>query len=303
MWKLSTTIKGVRAQPQTVLRVTGLAKGRKAHPGKPSHSHHQLRDADHARTHAHAATAHVADSNPRLRAAVDRHPHKQDGTSKAARPASKSGTVHRWHIPSHVVRHKIKPAPNGQPHARNPDHAAPAHAADSGSRVRAAVDRHPHKQDGTSKVARHSPKADTVHRWHIPNHAVRHKIKSAQHAVVRTPEPRGARALAPAPARHPHRPDLPERITAHPGDVLREEFLKPVGLSVNGLAAELCVPANRIGAIIKGERSVTADTALRLGRYFRTSPEFWMNLQSMHDLTRARLEWGHLIEYSVRPRR
>ena len=46
-----------------------------------------------------------------------------------------------------------------------------------------------------------------------------------------------------------------------------------------------------------------ADTALRLGRYFRTSPEFWLNLQSMHDLTRAHLEWGHLIEYSVRPRR
>src|SRR5438105_3260399 len=159
MWKLSTTIKGVRAQPQTVLRVIMLPKGRKAHPAKPSPGHHHARDGEQARGHAHAAPTQVTDSTSRLRAAVDRNPHKQDGaSSKVARPGSKSGTVHRWHIPSHVVRHKIKPAPHGQPHARHPDHAAPAHAADSGSRVRAAADRHPHKQDGTSKVARHSPK-------------------------------------------------------------------------------------------------------------------------------------------------
>lgn len=94
---------------------------------------------------------------------------------------------------------------------------------------------------------------------------------------------------------------LPERITAHPGEVLREEFLKPLGLSVNGLAAGLHVPANRIGAIINGERSVTPDTALRLGRFFGNSPEFWINLQSMHDLTRTRIEFGRAIERDIRP--
>jgi antitoxin HigA-1 len=95
---------------------------------------------------------------------------------------------------------------------------------------------------------------------------------------------------------------LPNRITAHPGEVLREEFLKPLGLSVNGLAAALRVPANRIGAIVKGERSVTPDTALRLGRFFGNSPEFWINLQAMHDLTRARIECGPVINRDIRPR-
>lgn len=94
---------------------------------------------------------------------------------------------------------------------------------------------------------------------------------------------------------------LPDRITAHPGEVLREEFLKPLGLSVNGLAAGLRVPATRIGAIINGERSVTPDTALRLGRFFCNSPEFWINLQAMHDLTRARAESGYAIERDIRP--
>jgi addiction module HigA family antidote len=94
---------------------------------------------------------------------------------------------------------------------------------------------------------------------------------------------------------------LPDRITAHPGEVLREEFLKPLGLSVNGLAAGLRVPATRIGAIINGERSVTPDTALRLGRFFCNSPEFWINLQAMHDLTRARAEFGRAIERDIRP--
>ena len=95
---------------------------------------------------------------------------------------------------------------------------------------------------------------------------------------------------------------LPDRITAHPGEILREEFLKPLGLSVNGLAAALRVPATRIGAIVKGERSVTADTALRLARFFGTSPEFWVNLQAMHDLTKARRDSGGKIERDVRPR-
>jgi addiction module HigA family antidote len=62
------------------------------------------------------------------------------------------------------------------------------------------------------------------------------------------------------------------------------------------------VPATRIGAIVKGERSVTADTALRLARFFGTSPEFWVSLQATHDLTKARQETGAAIERDVRPR-
>src|SRR5271154_41407 len=94
----------------------------------------------------------------------------------------------------------------------------------------------------------------------------------------------------------------PNRITTHPGEMLSEEFLKPLGMSVNALAMALRVPATRIGAIVKGERSVTADTALRLARFLGTSPEFWGNLQAMHDLTKARLEQGRTIEKDVRPR-
>jgi addiction module HigA family antidote len=92
------------------------------------------------------------------------------------------------------------------------------------------------------------------------------------------------------------------RITTHPGEVLSEEFLKPLGLSVNALAMALRVPATRIGAIVKGERAVTADTALRLARFFGTSPEFWISMQATHDLTKARRERGAAIERDVRPR-
>ncbi|HEY5046900.1 MAG TPA: HigA family addiction module antitoxin [Rhizomicrobium sp.] len=94
----------------------------------------------------------------------------------------------------------------------------------------------------------------------------------------------------------------PDRITTHPGEVLSEEFLKPLNMSVNGLAMALRVPATRIAAIVKRQRAVTADTALRLARFFDTSPEFWMNLQAMHDLTKARREVGGAIEHDVRPR-
>jgi addiction module HigA family antidote len=94
----------------------------------------------------------------------------------------------------------------------------------------------------------------------------------------------------------------PDRVTSHPGEILREEFLTPLGMSVNSLAMALRVPATRIGAIVKEERSVTADTALRLGRFFGTSAEFWMNLQAMHDLTKTRKESGGLIERDVNPR-
>ena len=94
---------------------------------------------------------------------------------------------------------------------------------------------------------------------------------------------------------------LPNRIATHPGEILGEEFLKPLGMSVHALALALRVPATRIGAIVKGERSVSADTALRLARFFGTSPEFWMNLQAKHDLTKARMDAGAMIEREVRP--
>jgi antitoxin HigA-1 len=94
----------------------------------------------------------------------------------------------------------------------------------------------------------------------------------------------------------------PRRVTTHPGEVPAEEFLKPPGLSVNALAMALRVPATRIGAIAKGERAVTADTAFRLARFFGTSPEFWVNLQAMHDLTKATQGSGGTIVRDVQPR-
>jgi antitoxin HigA-1 len=77
------------------------------------------------------------------------------------------------------------------------------------------------------------------------------------------------------------------RLRTHPGEVLREEYLVPLGLSARALAKELDVPANRLTEIIRGTRDVTADTAIRLGRYFRTDPRFWLNLQAAHDLSKA----------------
>ena len=80
------------------------------------------------------------------------------------------------------------------------------------------------------------------------------------------------------------------RVSTHPGVMLRDEFLEPLGLSASALATELGIPANRLTEIIAGRRSVTADTALRLADRFAMSPEFWMNLQMLHDLTRAVVE-------------
>ena len=78
----------------------------------------------------------------------------------------------------------------------------------------------------------------------------------------------------------------------HPGEILREEFVTPLGLSGNSLARALCVPANRINAILKETRSLTADTALRLARFFGTTPEFWMNLQKTYELRVAEAKAG-----------
>lgn len=88
----------------------------------------------------------------------------------------------------------------------------------------------------------------------------------------------------------------------HPGEVLREEFLRPLGVSGNALASAIGVPANRVNAIVAERRAVTADTALRLARYFRTTPQFWLNLQQGHDLRRAEIE-AHADVSAIRPRR
>jgi antitoxin HigA-1 len=92
-----------------------------------------------------------------------------------------------------------------------------------------------------------------------------------------------------------------QRVTTHPGEMLAEEFLTPLGISQNQLALDLRVPANRIGQIVKGTRGISPDTALRLARYFGNSPEFWLNLQQLHDLSRARMQSGEEIEQQVRP--
>jgi addiction module HigA family antidote len=70
----------------------------------------------------------------------------------------------------------------------------------------------------------------------------------------------------------------------HPGEILHEEFLRPMAITQYRLAKDIGVPPRRINEIVKGQRAITADTALRLGRYFRMSPEFWLDLQSHYDL-------------------
>lgn len=74
----------------------------------------------------------------------------------------------------------------------------------------------------------------------------------------------------------------------HPGEILREEFMKPMGVSINALAREIAVPPNRVSDIVNGKRSITADTALRLGKYFGVSPGLWLGLQVDYDLRVAR---------------
>jgi addiction module HigA family antidote len=88
----------------------------------------------------------------------------------------------------------------------------------------------------------------------------------------------------------------------HPGEILREEFLVPLGLSASALALELKVPAPRINDIVRERRAVTPDTALRLSRYFGTSPEFWMDLQTAFDLKTAAEDSGGKIEAEISPR-
>ena len=86
----------------------------------------------------------------------------------------------------------------------------------------------------------------------------------------------------------------------HPGEILLEDFLKPFGVSQNRLARDIGVPVSRVAAIVKGERAITADPALRLGRYFGTSADVWLGLQNEFDLRVARRATGSAIERSVR---
>lgn len=87
----------------------------------------------------------------------------------------------------------------------------------------------------------------------------------------------------------------------HPGEILREDFLQPLQLSMNKLAMDLHVPVTRIAEIVHERRGITPDTALRLARYFNTSARFWLNLQAAYDLEVAEDELAREIERDVRP--
>lgn len=87
----------------------------------------------------------------------------------------------------------------------------------------------------------------------------------------------------------------------HPGEILQEEFMTPLGLSANALSAEIAVPVTRVWEILRGRRGVTANTALRLARFFGTTPELWLGLQAEFDLRTARREFGREIETEIEP--
>jgi addiction module HigA family antidote len=88
----------------------------------------------------------------------------------------------------------------------------------------------------------------------------------------------------------------------HPGSILLEEYLRPLGITPHALAMGLHVPASRVDQIIKGKRSISGETAMRLGRYFGTSSQFWMNLQAYYDLAVAEDASAALVEREVQPR-
>src|SRR5258708_30852890 len=88
----------------------------------------------------------------------------------------------------------------------------------------------------------------------------------------------------------------------HPGELLKEDLLKPLGISINRLGRDLRVPVTRVSEIVNGRRGITADTALRLARYFSTTPEFWMNLQATYDLASVHRALAHRIARDVHPR-
>jgi addiction module HigA family antidote len=88
----------------------------------------------------------------------------------------------------------------------------------------------------------------------------------------------------------------------HPGEILREDLMAPLALSINRLARDLRVPVTRVSEIVNGRRSITADTALRLARYFSMTPEFWVSLQAAYDLDVATRASAGRIKRDVRPR-
>ena len=95
---------------------------------------------------------------------------------------------------------------------------------------------------------------------------------------------------------------MPKKLKpVHPGEILREEFLKPLRLSMNKLALDLRVPVTRIADIVNERRGITADTALRLARYFQNAPAFWMNLQTRYDLQVAEDQLAPKIARDVHP--
>jgi addiction module HigA family antidote len=89
------------------------------------------------------------------------------------------------------------------------------------------------------------------------------------------------------------------RLRTHPGEVLAEEYMKPLELSANALAQAIGVPGNRISDIARGRRDVSADTAIRLGKFFGVDPRFWLNLQAAYDLSRAEMENDYSV---IKPR-
>jgi addiction module HigA family antidote len=95
---------------------------------------------------------------------------------------------------------------------------------------------------------------------------------------------------------------MPKLDPIPPGEILLEEFLKPLGVSQNRLARDIDIPVSRISEIVKGSRAITADTALRLGAYFGTSAEFWLNLQTGYDLRQIRSSSWPRISRRIRPR-
>ncbi len=87
----------------------------------------------------------------------------------------------------------------------------------------------------------------------------------------------------------------------HPGEILLEDFLEPMGISQYRLAKSISVPARRINEIVHGKRAITADTALRLGAFFRMEEQFWLNLQTHYDLEVAKIETGDRLKAEVEP--
>ena len=95
---------------------------------------------------------------------------------------------------------------------------------------------------------------------------------------------------------------MPKKLKpVHPGEILREEFMVPLGLSMNRMAMDLRAPVTRIADIVNRRRGITADTALRFARYFRNSAAFWMNLQTRYDLEMAEEEIAAIVDRDVRP--